>query len=378
MSYKKKIEKAEVRKDNTLSLIRFFISIRKEKAFLEEMALKGWFFSDLKLGVKYIFTKGEPKKMIYEVDRFNLPKNPTIKDIMARKNFIETAYEMGWEVITHDETLIYYFGKEYKEGEINELYNDFESREIRANKFYDYFISQTKNYNTFIIIFLLAGIVFDFSSKVFSKNLVNTSMFYSIFVIGFILSNCYVLNIAQKTKKELLMTTEEWENLNLQNKNIKKEEVSYSSIKKIISFLEEESENGWQLENVIDNKYFFKKDNSIKYSYNIDTQELLKKRINKTEKEALSDTKDFFSENNEWQVKSLEYAKNNGWSFACALSNIAIIYRSKSSDKKRPINDSKGNIIYINFDKALISLMITSISLVFLLTIIMLIIEIFF
>ncbi len=378
MSYKKKIEKAEVRKDNTLSLIRFFISIRKEKAFLEEMALKGWFFSDLKLGVKYIFKKGEPKKMIYEVDRFNLPKNPTIKDIMARKNFIETAYEMGWEVITHDETLIYYFGKEYKEGEINELYNDFESREIRANKFYDYFISQTKNYNTFIIIFLLAGIVFDFSSKVFSKNLVNTSMFYSIFVIGFILSNCYVLNIAQKTKKELLMTTEEWENLNLQNKNIKKEEVSYSSIKKIISFLEEESENGWQLENVIDNKYFFKKDNSIKYSYNIDTQELLKKRINKTEKEALSDTKDFFSENNEWQVKSLEYAKNNGWSFTCALSNIAIIYRSKASDKEKPINDSKGNIIYINFDKALISLMITSISLVFLLTIIMLIIEIFF
>lgn len=378
MSYKKKIEKAEVRKDNTLSLIRFFISIRKEKAFLEEMALKGWFFSDLKLGVKYIFKKGEPKKMIYEVDRFNLPKNPTIKDIMARKNFIETAYEMGWKVITHDETLIYYFGKEYKEGEINELYNDFESREIRANKFYDYFIDKTKGSNTFIIIFLLAGIVFNFSSKVFSKNLVNFSMFYSIFVIGFILSNCYVLNIAQKTKRELLMTTEEWENLNLQNKNIKKEEVSYSSIKKIISFLEEESENGWQLENVIDNKYFFKKDNSIKYSYNIDTQELLKKRINKTEKEALSDTKDFFSENNEWQVKSLEYAKNNGWSFTCALSNIAIIYRSKASDKEKPINDSKGNIIYINFDKALIALMITSISFVFLLTIITLIIEIFF
>lgn len=378
MSYKKKIEKAEVRKDNTLSLIRFFISIRKEKAFLEEMALKGWFFSDLKLGVKYIFKKGEPKKMIYEVDRFNLPKNPTIKDIMARKNFIETAYEMGWKVITHDETLIYYFGKEYKEGEINELYNDFESREIRANKFYDYFIDKTKGSNTFIIIFLLAGIVFNFSSKVFSKNLVNFSMFYSIFVIGFILSNCYVLNIAQKTKKELLMTTEEWENLNLQNKNIKKEEVSYSSIKKIISFLEEESENGWQLENVIDNKYFFKKDTSIKYSYNIDTQELLKKRINKTEKEALSDTKDFFSENNEWQVKSLEYAKNNGWSFTCALSNVAIIYRSKSSDKEKPINDSKGNIIYINFDKALIALMITSISFVFLLTIITLIIEIFF
>ena len=378
MSYKKKIEKAEVRKDNTLSLIRFFISIRKEKAFLEEMALKGWFFSDLKLGVKYIFKKGEPKKMIYEVDRFNLPKNPTIKDIMARKNFIETAYEMGWKVITHDETLIYYFGKEYKEGEINELYNDFESREIRANKFYDYFIDKTKGSNTFIIIFLLAGIVFNFSSKVFSKNLVNFSMFYSIFVIGFILSNCYVLNIAQKTKKELLMTTEEWENLNLQNKNIKKEEVSYSSIKKIISFLEEESENGWQLENVIDNKHFFKKDTSIKYSYNIDTQELLKKRINKTEKEALSDTKDFFSENNEWQVKSLEYAKNNGWSFTCALSNVAIIYRSKSSDKEKPINDSKGNIIYINFDKALIALMITSISFVFLLTIITLIIEIFF
>lgn len=203
-------------------------------------------------------------------------------------------------------------------------------------------------------------------------------MFYSIFVIGFILSNCYILNIAQKTKKELLMTTEEWGNLNLQNKDIKKEEVSYSSIKKIISFLEEESENGWQLKNVIDNKYFFKKDNSIKYSYNIDTQELLKKRINKTEKEALSDTKDFFSENNEWQVKSLEYAKNNGWSFTCALSNIAIIYRSKSSDKEKPINDSKGNIIYINFDKALIALMITSISFVFLLTIITLIIEIFF
>ncbi|MBR6638567.1 MAG: DUF2812 domain-containing protein, partial [Lachnospiraceae bacterium] len=57
----------------TLKVTRFIWNYRKETEWLHEMAVSGLFLKDMKFGVKYIFEKGEPKNMVYEVDRFNLP-----------------------------------------------------------------------------------------------------------------------------------------------------------------------------------------------------------------------------------------------------------------------------------------------------------------
>ena len=39
----------------------------------------------------------------YEIDRFNLPKHPSLKDIRHKEIFLDMAREMGWQVVAHDE-----------------------------------------------------------------------------------------------------------------------------------------------------------------------------------------------------------------------------------------------------------------------------------
>ena len=63
--------------------IKCFQSLIKEKLWLEEMALSGWFLTDVHMGCIYDFEHGEPRRMMYEIDRFNLPKHPSLKDAIA-------------------------------------------------------------------------------------------------------------------------------------------------------------------------------------------------------------------------------------------------------------------------------------------------------
>lgn len=61
-------------------MFRWFVSLMEERAWLEEMSLQGWFLTDLHMGVWYVFEKGEPKRTAYDVERFDLEKNPTRRD----------------------------------------------------------------------------------------------------------------------------------------------------------------------------------------------------------------------------------------------------------------------------------------------------------
>lgn len=109
--------------ETTMKQTRFFVSLQKEKHWLEEMALKGYLFKNISWGgIRYTFEIGEPKKMVYEIDRFNLPKNPSLKDIHDRGEFLAIAEEMGWTEVTHDVDMNYYFSKPYEDNGINELY----------------------------------------------------------------------------------------------------------------------------------------------------------------------------------------------------------------------------------------------------------------
>ena len=122
-------------KESRTRKFRFFLSYQKELCYLEKMAMQGWLLENISVGVIYTFRKSAPVRMLYDVDRFNLPKKPTLEEIRHKEMFLEMAQEMGWKEITHDESLTYYFAKEYVEGDVNELHNDEASRAYRARKF---------------------------------------------------------------------------------------------------------------------------------------------------------------------------------------------------------------------------------------------------
>lgn len=93
------------------------------------------YFGRCKKGVCFYFRKDTPKRMLYEYDRFFQKKHLSREEILEKKNFLQMAKKTGWKEVTHDETLTYYFTKEYEEDGFNELYIDEESKQRKVNKF---------------------------------------------------------------------------------------------------------------------------------------------------------------------------------------------------------------------------------------------------
>lgn len=123
----------------TIKKCHYTFSFQKEKIWLEEMAAQGWFFKNVTLHFCYTFEKGIPQKGCYEIDRYNLPKNPTLTQLKEKDDFMEMAAEMGWKLLAHDEDLNYYYYKKYEENGINELYNDADARCTHGKKYYYFY-----------------------------------------------------------------------------------------------------------------------------------------------------------------------------------------------------------------------------------------------
>ena len=124
--------------------LKWMESYQQERLWLEEMARKGWFLENINWGCIFTFVKGEPKHMLYDIDRFSIPKNPTLEEIRHKEMFFEIARELGWQEVTHGEDMTYFFAKEYEEDGINELHNDPESRRFMAAKYRKYYSALAK------------------------------------------------------------------------------------------------------------------------------------------------------------------------------------------------------------------------------------------
>lgn len=326
---------------------KFFISLMKEKVWLEEMALKGWLLTDMRFGFVYTFQKMEPKHMIYEVDRFNLPKNPTLAEIRSREEFMEVAQEMGWTLIFHDEDLNYYLCKEYVEGEINELYNDEEARIIHAEKFKRRYREAERQAINLVIAFAACWII----SDIYITNAELSSGIYDIYcylkcifaglvlIYGICAKVCY--SVGALYEKEMRMGKSEW----LEWKRINKGEYkkTYKLIvtnKKLKHFLAEESRRGWHILQINAVSYVFKKGECCSYSYDMDTRYLTNIRNKKAGRRKYVLWRDWNGLNNDWQVQSLKDAESRGWEFVCALESRAVLYRD-SGQKQKPLNDIK-------------------------------------
>ena len=53
--------------------LKWMESYQQERLWLEEMARKGWFLENITFGCLFTFVKGDPKHMLYAIDRFSIP-----------------------------------------------------------------------------------------------------------------------------------------------------------------------------------------------------------------------------------------------------------------------------------------------------------------
>lgn len=318
-----------------------FVSIIKEKLWLEQKALEGWMLSDIKLGIRYTFIKSEPKKLIYEIDRFNLPRNPTLKEIRHKKEFLGMAKEMGWSVILHDEDLNYYLSKEYREEEINELYNDYESRHSRAQKYLNRYKEVVTIMIKLALFMSLLGIVITVINPIPSMidlGFIKFVLAYDVFCLGYCLICEY---LAVKYYKELLLTVDELHKMNSSKEKFKNTYRLCLTIKGLKKFLEKQSSTGYHLVKASIIKYVFSTGDPKEYYYTLDSQYLTNKRMKARGDRTFESMKDWNGLNNDWQVQSLHDAEEKKWMFICALQNRFIIYRSQEKDQPEPLNNEK-------------------------------------
>ena len=320
---------------------RIMSSYQKERMWLEEMALQGWFLTDISLGMIYTFTKDEPKHMLYDIDRFSLPKKPTLEEIRHKEMFLEMAQELGWQEVTHSEDMTYYFAKEYEEGGVNELHNDSESRRFLAEKYLRCFSYHAKQQVFWAAVLALADI-FEKLVQILMKENFGLGWFDWFALIYVVICNffaVYLWKLGVRTEKELSMSRQEWEN------SVNPD--THKTVRKLIwtnrglnKFLRRQEEQGWLLTSVTPTKYSFEKSRGGSWIYTMDSKSLTNKRRKAANREKFEDGKDWTGINNDWEIASVQDAEEKGWTFVCALENRAVIYRGETS-AVQPLNDAR-------------------------------------
>lgn len=334
----------------TLKVTRFIWNFRKETEWLREMSESGWFLKDMKMGVKYIFEKGEPKTMVYEVDRFNLPAHPTEEQITEKEDFVAMAEELGWKVVLHDEDLNYYFAKEYEEDGMNELYDTDEARRLHAEKYTNHFIDTVK------LMSIYTGIIF--ASVAFLMIIQMSEAYKDKFFNGFVLTftilgtlfvflNVLLLWVAKINYDSFILGKEEWEEEYLRRSCERKEKKMFNRTRSLIKHLEKRSREGWHVKSVRARLQIYEPGVNTAYRYAIDTKKLTNRRRVADGEEVFADKRDWNGINNDWQVESLKDARTKGWSYVCALDNRVVLYRSVEEDNCEPINppESEGKFL---------------------------------
>ena len=320
---------------------RLISGFQREKAWLEEMALQGWLLENISLGVFYTFVKGEPKRILYDIDRFVPSKKPTLEEIRHKEMFLEMAQELGWREVTHSEDMTYYFAKEYEEGGINELHNDPESRRVRASKFRDFSLGRARQMVFWSAV--VAGTTLAVEAMGLIKGIDLQLKWFQWFALIYVLLTnseaLYLWRHGVRAEKELSVSRQEWEEAT--------DPDSRKTVRKLIltnkglnRFLREQERQGWLLTSVTPTRYFFEKSQGASQIYTMDCKRLTNRRRKAENQEKFGDGKDWIGINNDWEIQSVRDAEAKGWFFVCALENRAVIYRGEP-DKVQPLNDAK-------------------------------------
>ncbi|MDE6312188.1 MAG: DUF2812 domain-containing protein [Lachnospiraceae bacterium] len=322
---------------------KFFTTFGKEREWLENMALKGWMFQDIKLGCVYYFRQDKPKQMLYEMDRFDLKRNPTLEEMLEKKNFVEMAQETGWQEITHDESMNYYFAKEYQEGGFNELYNDEDSLQYRADKYRKRFTATGVLMIKLAVMVAVCGILPEVFSHYDTNERVEWSkilfqFFSEVYVIGTSLIALFYFRMANVWYGDMKGLTRE-------NARKRKEANRHKQWRLILTsqglrrYLKKHASQNEKLESMGMFSYTFVHTEQPGVDFGLDTKSMVDKRRQKLGKKKLKDAKDWNLMSNDWQAESIENAREQGLECLCAFDNRAIIYQAY--DEKKIPEDMK-------------------------------------
>lgn len=319
---------------------RLLRGYQKERKWLEDMALQGWFLENINFGVCYTFARGEPKRLLYDMDRFNLPKKPTLEEIRHKEMFLEMARELGWREVTHDESMTYYFAKEYEEGGINELHNDEESRRYRAAKFKNFLSDYGKRLVFWGTLILVLDLVVRVKMDLIGDHFL---AWYDWFALVYLCINnvlaLYCWKQGKRIERELCMTRQEWEE-SMDPTRHRKVRKLILTVRGLSRFLARKEEQGWILTEVTPMGYYFEKSHGVKQIYTMDSKRMTNRRRKEMHRQAFKDGKDWNGLNNDWEIQSVHDAEEKGWTFVCALENRAVIYRGEAG-VVQPLNDAR-------------------------------------
>lgn len=313
--------------------LKFFLRFPREREWLEEMALQGYMLEDVKFGTYYSFRKDTPKHMLYEVDRFDLKRNPTLSEMMEKKNFIDMANEVGWKEVTHDESLNYYFTKEYEKDGFNDLYNNEESMQMRADKFRNFYLSQAKLLIKMIAFVATVGLLLDLllvGSGIDNVKIQQMKMAYhilfGIYIVFTSLFTCLTFKISDMAYEDMqMMSRETWRKQ--KNRGIRKERHLIITTRGLQKYLKKHAQKGEKLVSMGMLTYTFEKTTNKAVDFVMDTKSMVDERRRKAGMKRISDTKDWNMMGNDWQAESIAYAREHGLECLCAFDNRAIIYQ---------------------------------------------------
>lgn len=318
---------------------KFFLSFLKERDWLEEMATQGWILKDMTLGMLYHFEKAEPCQKVFEIERFAVSNQATVQELNARKFAVDVATQSGWEVVTHDEEMNYYFMKDKAGDETDEFYDDEESRRVRAERYrkhYSYenpvmLLKMWLAVSCFCIpIMLMLGI----------DDVNNIYFMWCYIICSFTEVLCAVLSIiwGQHMYSELSLSREEWENR--KRHSVKKQ---FHKVQQLRSFLQEQSEFGLSLTGYENGKYLFEED-ECRYNYFIDTKACLKKRLKEQGLRYKDDSKDWSLQGLKWYEMSIADAAQYGLKPVGVINKAILIYKRPYSDADLPWENGNENI----------------------------------
>lgn len=317
--------------------LKFILSLVKERDWLEEMATQGYLLTNITAGVLYTFKECEPCEKVYEVDRFAVSAHPTVSELTAKNRALDIATQFGWEQVTHDEDMNYYFCKDKAGDETDEFYDDPESRQDRAERYRKHLsIDQPLSLllGELLISFLYIVLCVALGTED-AHGLLWIYLLLTTFEISIIFMSMLT---GQRTYKELCMSREEWETYKKlsEKKNFKK-------VQQLRSYLQEKSEFGLSLKGCDGNIFTFEEDTK-RYNYFIDTKSNLKKRMKKEGTSFKDDHKDWSSNGLKWYETSIADAAKYNLKPVAVVGKSAIVYKRPHSDEQLPWENGNENL----------------------------------
>lgn len=330
---------------------KFFLSLLKERDWLEEMAAQGWVLTDITFGMLYHFKKVEPCQKVFEIERFAVSSKPTVGELKARMLAIDVATQAGWEVVTHDESMNYYFMKDRAGDETDEFYDEEELRKGRAERYRKYYAWE-EPVKLLAELLILSVIIFLADILVGQRDFHIWYTLYAVVATFDVSAAYFIMKYGQKIYDEMSMSREQWE---LKKKY--SEQKSFKKIQQLRVFLQEKSEQGLALVGVDKDIFLFEKD-STRYNYYIDTKKSLKKRLKEQGNPFQDEKKDWGAYSLKWYETSIAQAEEKGMKLACVMGKNVLIYKKTYSDELLPWENGNEDLRYINMNATMLLVMV--------------------